>query len=103
MQIAGNTGASNAAIHIFLTAAFILGTAAFTAVADEVRLPSAAYPDAVLLMNNSEYEKALSALDAALVGNSSQPVEAMILRANLLEKQGNYEESESLWNGIVAR
>ena len=80
-------------ILVWLSAAPVLGQSA-----TEPQLPPPRFSNAVQLLNNGEFSHALAALQRAL---TDEPIEARLLRAQILNNAGRVEDSEALWSSLA--
>ena len=88
----------------------LLGSVALPALgqptaADTVRLPPPAFGSAIALRASEAPQAALAALDTQLGVNASgtMPLEALLLRADLLSRARLHEESAAAWETAVRR
>jgi len=81
--------------------------AAVPAAGQELRLPAPAYPEALAALNAGRFDAALSMLDAQLkqaaADSQEVPVEALMLRARLLSRNGKFQESSQAWRLVADR
>jgi soluble lytic murein transglycosylase len=68
-----------------------------------LRLPAAAYPEAVRLLRSGQPEAALTRLDNALDGEPLEPLDALVLRATALGAAGRGPEAEVAWRQVIDR
>jgi len=83
-------------ILVWLSAAPVLGQSA-----TEPQLPPPRFSNAVQLLNNGEFSHALAALQRTLTDEPDEPIEARLLRAQILNNAGRIEESEALWSSLA--
>ena len=83
-------------ILVWLSAVPVLGQSV-----TEPQLPPPRFSNTVQLLNNGEFSHALAALQRALTDEPDEPIEARLLRAQILNNAGRVEESEALWSSLV--
>ena len=106
--LAGAVTAGRLAVRAALALVVLAGTPAAAGqsrVPDGNRLPGALYPDVLALSESRQPAAALAALDARVgnLGTQAVPIEALVLRAQLLSAAGRPRESAALWRDIAGR
>jgi peptidoglycan lytic transglycosylase len=91
-------------VRFLLLAALV--ASASPAASQELRLPAPLYPDVVALVTAGRFDAALSALDAQLKQDTTMPdtpLEALMLRARLLSRNGKFLDSAEAWQAVADR
>ncbi len=68
-----------------------------------LRLPALTYPDVVALSTSGDYAAALASLDRAVGDTAPEPLDALVLRATLLNAAGRRAEAEAAWRQVIDR
>ncbi len=68
-----------------------------------LRLPAPTYPDVVALSTSGDYATALASLDRAVGDTAPEPLDALVLRATLLNAAGRRAEAEAAWRQVIDR
>ncbi len=68
-----------------------------------LRLPALTYPDVVALSTSGDYAAALASLDRAVGDTAPEPLDALVLRATLLNAAERRAEAEAAWRQVIDR
>ena len=86
-----------------VTLLLALGAPAAPAATDDLQLPRLTYPEVTRLYRSGDAGAALARLDRT-VGDAAAPaLEALVLRALLLDAAGRGPESDAVWRQVIER
>ena len=80
-----------------------LGAPAASAANDDLRLPDRTFPEVTRLHRSGDHAAALAQLDRTVGDTASPALEALVLRATLLDAAGRGAESDAVWRQVIER
>ncbi|MBP99634.1 MAG: hypothetical protein CL477_03035 [Acidobacteria bacterium] len=86
-----------------LTLLTALAATPLGAASDDLTLPAPTYPEVARLLDAGDHTAALDQLNDTVQTGPDQPLEALVLRATLLDAAGRGADGEAVWRQVIDR